>query len=108
MPTDKRVDIRPEGTDSTLKVIEPPEQANLPTVLPSTTRKADKRHRFTPGLLFLFFLLSLLAGGRDERNWLRPSLLLLFVLLAAFGGGYWWLHSRTGLPPGIALEQRPP
>jgi len=78
MPTDKRVDIRPEGADSALKVIEPPEQANLPTVLPSPTRKPDKRH------------------------WLKPGLLLLFVLLAALGGGYWWLHPRTGLPPGIA------
>lgn len=69
----KRVDIRPEGADSALKVIRSPEQANLPTVLPSTTRKPDKRHWFTPGLLLLFLLLSVLAGGRDKRNWLRPA-----------------------------------
>jgi HlyD family secretion protein len=38
-----------------------------------------------------------------KRNWVKPGLLLLALLLAAGGAGYWWLHPRASLPPGIAF-----
>ena len=36
------------------------------------------------------------------RRWVKPGILLLVLLLAVVCGGYWWLHPRAGLPPGIA------
>ncbi|MDR3532025.1 MAG: HlyD family efflux transporter periplasmic adaptor subunit [Rhodopila sp.] len=39
---------------------------------------------------------------RGKRHWVRPALLLLVLLAGGIGAGYWWLHPRTGLPPGIA------
>jgi HlyD family secretion protein len=40
--------------------------------------------------------------GRSPRRWLKPALLLLVVVLGGTGAGYWWLHPRAALPPGIA------
>ncbi len=31
-------------------------------------------------------------------------ILLLALLLGGIGAGYWWLHPRSGLPPGIAFS----
>jgi HlyD family secretion protein len=38
---------------------------------------------------------------RQGRRWPGRAMLLL-LLLPAVGAGYWWLHPRNGLPPGIA------
>ena len=59
-------------------IIEPPAVAKLPALIPPVKTMRRKQH------------------------WLRPGLLIFVVLLAAIGGGYWWLHPRPGLPPGIA------
>jgi HlyD family secretion protein len=37
-----------------------------------------------------------------KRSWLVRGALLVVLLLAVIGAGYWWLHPRAGLPPGIA------
>src|ERR1019366_5225603 len=76
--TDKSVQVRPDGAGTALEVIAPPAAANLPAVLPPAKKQPDK------------------------RRWLKPALLFFVLLVAATGGGYWWLHPRPGLPPGIA------
>jgi HlyD family secretion protein len=57
----------------------PAPRVNLPVVLPPEHRKHGK------------------------RLWLKYGLLSLVALSVVFGAGYWWNHSATALPPGIAF-----
>jgi HlyD family secretion protein len=41
-------------------------------------------------------------GGPSRRRWVKSGLLLLALVLGGIAGGYWWLHPRSGVPPGIA------
>ena len=38
-----------------------------------------------------------------RRQWLKRVLALLLLIAVGLGGGYWWQHSGTPLPPGIAF-----
>ena len=59
--------------------IAPAPGANLPVVLPPERSKHGK------------------------RLWLKYGSLLLVPLSVVLGAGYWWNHSATALPPGIAF-----
>jgi HlyD family secretion protein len=78
MSKDNNIDTRADGTEAPPEIIGPPAVVKLPAVMPP------------------------MKDRRDKRRWLKRGVLLLMLLLAAIGAAYWWLHSRTGLPPGIA------
>ena len=64
--------------------------------------EAPPEVRALPAVVKLPAVMPLAEEGRDKRRWLKRGLLLVMLLLAAIGAGYWWLHSNTGLPPGLA------
>ena len=66
------------STPTSPELVELPRDAKLPVVLP-------------PAQIW-----------PQRRLWSRRATLLLILLLTGVGAGYWWLHSRPLLPPGIA------
>ncbi|HXP77222.1 MAG TPA: HlyD family efflux transporter periplasmic adaptor subunit [Stellaceae bacterium] len=76
------VDMRSGSTEAPPGVTMQPAVVKLPAVIPPVMPPAK--------------------GGRNKRRWLKRGPLLLMLMLAVAGAGYWWLHTRTGLPPGIA------
>ena len=78
MTTDKTPDIRAESPAARAEIIGPPAVVKLPAVVPPA------------------------PNARAPRRWLRRALLPLVLLTAATAAGYWWVHSGSGLPPGIA------
>ena len=44
-----------------------------------------------------------LGSKRVRPRWLKVALALAAVIGGAGGGFYWWLHSQSDLPPGIAF-----
>jgi HlyD family secretion protein len=66
------------------------------------TTKAPPEIIGPPAVVKLPALIPPMQGRRGIQRWLNRAFLLLVLLLAGIGTGYWWLHSRTGLPPGIA------
>lgn len=78
MTTDDNAAPGAGPTDAPGEPIAPPPTANLPAVLPSA------------------------RGGHGKRRWLNYALVLV-PLSVALGAGYWWTHSATALPPGIAF-----
>ncbi len=78
MTTDKTPDIRAESPAARAEIFGPPAVVKLPAVVPPA------------------------PNARGPRRWLRRALLPLVLLIAAAAAGYWWLHSGSGLPPGIA------
>ena len=75
---DSDVDSNAGVAEAPPEVGAPPAAATLPTVLPPPRER------------------------REKGRWLKRGLLLLVVGLGSIGGGYWWLHARPSLPPGIA------
>jgi HlyD family secretion protein len=75
MTTDRTPNARAKTPPPRAEIIGPPAVVQLPAVVPPAR---VPRRRFT-----------------------RATLLFALVL-GAIGAGYWWLHSRPSLPPGIA------
>ncbi len=78
MTTDGNIASGGDRIDAQREHIAPAPMANLPVVVP-------------PG-----------DGRQRRRPWRNYAVLLLVLVTAALGAGYWWLHSGTTLPPGIA------
>ena len=78
MTTDKTPDIRAESPAARAEIIGPSASVQLPAVVPP------------------------MPNGPAPRRWFRRAVLPLVLLTAAAAAGYWWLHSGSGLPPGIA------
>ena len=78
MTTDKTPDIRAESPAARAEIIGPSASVQLPAVVPP------------------------MPNGPAPRRWFRRAVLPLALLTAAAAAGYWWLHSGSGLPPGIA------
>lgn len=78
MTTAKTTDTPSSGTEARAEIIGLPTVVKLPAVVPPVQGTQRKR-------------------PRRKRAWL-----LLLLLAAALGAGYWWLHPRPALPPGIA------
>ena len=78
MTTDKTPDIRAESPAARAEIIGPSASVRLPAVVPP------------------------MPNGPAPRRWFRRAVLPLVLLIAAAAAGYWWLHSGSGLPPGIA------
>ena len=78
MTSDKPPDIRTESPAAGPEIIGPPAVVKLPAVVPPA------------------------PNGRIPRRWFRRALMPLALLIAGTAAGYWWVHSRPGLPPGIA------
>ena len=77
MTTDKFPDIRTESPAAPAEIIGPPAVVKLPAVV------------------------APVPSGRAPRRWFRRAVLLV-LLTAATAASYWWVHSGSGLPPGIA------
>ena len=78
MTTDKTPDIRAESPAARAAIIGTSASVQLPAVVPQMPNGPAPRRRF------------------------RRFVLPLVLLIAAAAAGYWWLHSGSGLPPGIA------
>jgi HlyD family secretion protein len=78
MPSNDAVNTPNVSAEPRAELVEPPEVAKLPAVVPPV------------------------KDWRERRPWPKRTVLLVVLLAAALGGSYWWLHSRNGLPPGIA------
>ena len=78
MTSDKPPDIRTESPAAGPEIIGPPAVVKLPAVVPPAPNR------------------------RIPRRWFRRALMPLALLIAGTAAGYWWFHSRPGLPPGIA------
>jgi hypothetical protein len=78
MATDKIPDIRAKSPAARAEIIGPSASVQLPAVVPP------------------------MLNGPAPRRWFRRAVLPLVLLTAATAAGYWWLHSGSGLPPGIA------
>ena len=78
MTSDKPPDIRTESPAAGPEIIGPPAVVKLPAVVPPAPNR------------------------RIPRRWFRRALMPLALLIAGTAAGYWWVHSRPGLPPGIA------
>ena len=83
MTTDKTPDIRAESPAARAEIIGPSASVQLPAVVPR------------------------MPSGPAPQRWFRRAVLPLMLLTAAAAAGYWWLHSGSGLPPGIAWGQWP-
>jgi HlyD family secretion protein len=78
MTEDDTADSPASSPEARAEIIAPLPVAKLPAVVPPVKNR------------------------RGEWRWSRRATLLLALLSVGLGGGYWWSHSGTSLPLGIA------
>jgi HlyD family secretion protein len=95
----------PKGTQLRMEQrIEPRDPVGLPAAGRAEPQAAEKRERVpaSPARIDLPAVPSHSQGKSVRKRWLEVAIAVVIVAVGVGGGFYWWQHSRTLLPAGIA------